>query len=140
MTPTIPERIRARADLNQMRIDRDITGLAAALNVDSPSVLQLRYVTARTVMSSCADGVDILSALQAAAENAAVRWALQFLGQNSGLDIGDPFTQGMVDQLVAGSVLSADQGAQLKAMAIAPLLVTQEQVAEEMYHPDGTEK
>jgi hypothetical protein len=140
MAQTIPERIRARAELAVMFAARDITGLAAALNEAPPLVAQSRFVTARTVMSECADGIAILTALKEASANAAVGWALQFLGQNSGLDIGDPFTQGTVDQLVAVGVLSADQGGQLKAMALRPLLVTQEQVADAMYNPDGTEK
>ena len=123
-----------------MRLARDITGLAAALNETPPLGAQSRFITARTVMSECSDGVTILRALTAASADPAVGWALQFLGQDSGLDIGDPFTQGMVDQLVAAEVLNTAQGEQIKALAHRLQFVTQEEVAAEMYNPDGTEK
>jgi hypothetical protein len=137
---TIRERILARRDLDDMRAARDITALAAALNAEGATEIGQRFVTARAVMAGCVDGIAILSALKAAESNPAVGWALQFLGQEAGLDIGDPYAQGMVDQLVAAGVLTSAQGAQLKALALRPLIVTQEQVAEAMYHPDGTEK
>jgi hypothetical protein len=84
--------------------------------------------------------VAILSALKAAVALPAVEWALNFLGKDSGIDIGNQVTQGMVDQLAAGGVLTADQAEQLKALALQADVVTQEQVATEMYNPDGTEK
>jgi hypothetical protein len=65
---------------------------------------------------------------------------MRFLGQEAGLDIGDPYTQRMVDQLVAGEVLTEAQGQTLKALALQPVIVTQEQVATAVYNPDGTEK
>lgn len=136
----IRERILARRDLDTLRAARDITGLAAALNAEGALAVGQRFVTARAVMAGCADGVAILSALKAADSNPAVGWALQFLGQEAGLDIGDPFAQGMVDQLVTAGVLTGGQGASLKALSLRPLLVTQEQVAEAMYNRNGTEK
>lgn len=136
----IRERILARADLNALRAARDITALAAALNAEGLTAPQQRFITARGVMSGCADGVAILTALEAATANNAVAWALKFLGQESGLDVGDPYTQGMIDQLVTGGVLTAAHGDQLKALALAPVVVTQGQVAQAMYNPDGTEK
>lgn len=137
---SIRDRILARQELDEMRLARDITGLAAALNVDPPLVPQQRFVTARAIMAGCVGGVAILTALKSAAADPAVAWALQFLGQDAGLDIGDPFTQSMVDQLVLAQVLTTTQGDELKALALKPILVTQEQVATEMYNPDGTEK
>lgn len=137
---SIRERILARADLAALHEARDITRLAAALNAEGVTAPRQRFVTARGVMSGCADGVAILTALETAAANKAVKWALTFLGQESGLDIGDPFTQGMILQLVEAGVLSTSQGEQLRALAFAPVVVTQEQVADAMYNPDGTEK
>lgn len=136
----IRERILARPDLDAMRAARQITGLAEALNAEGLIAPQQRFISARGVMSGCADGVAILAALEAAEANKAVKWALAFIGQDSGLDIGDPFTQGMITQLVAAGVLTADQGDQLKALALAPVVVTQSEVAAAMYKLDGSDK
>lgn len=135
----IRDRILARPDLDEMRAKRDITGLAAALNAEGLQARQQRFVTARAVMANCADGVAILQALEGATSNPAVAWAVRFLGQEAGLDIGDPYTQAMIDKLV-NTVLTPAQADALKALALQPVVVTQEQVARDMYNPDGTEK
>lgn len=137
---SIRERIIVRPDLAVLRSQRDCARLALALNAEGLSAPQQRFVTARGIMSGCADGVAILTALEAAQANKAVKWALTFLGQESGLDVGDPFTQGMIGQLVTAGVLTAAQGDQLKALALAPVVVTAQQVSDAMYNPDGTEK
>lgn len=138
----IRDRILARQDLAGMRAARDITGLAAALNSEVPPamVVQQHFVTARGILTTCADGEGILAALEAAKASTSVRWALEFLGQEAGLDIGDPTIYPLLDKLVAGAVLTQVQIDALKAMALAPLLVTQEQVALEFFNPDGSEK
>lgn len=135
----IRSRILARRDLDAMRTARDITGLAAALNADAPLVAAERFVTGRTIMAECDDGAGILAALAGAAAIPAVEWALKFLALDSGLDVGNARTQGMVDQLAGGGVLTEAQAGQLKALAMRRETVTQEQVAAEMYAPDGTE-
>lgn len=136
----VRERILARRDLDGSRAARDITTLASALNAEGVKSVQSRFVTARTILAECLDGVGILDALDAAKDNRAVGWALQFLGQDSGLDVGEPVTQAMIEQLASVGVLTPDQGAQLKSLALQPLTVTQEQVALDMYNPDGSEK
>jgi hypothetical protein len=90
-------------------------------------------------MAACPGGIGILDALENASSNRAVAWALKFLGQEAGLDIGDSFTQGMVGQLVSNSVLTAEQGMALKAMALQPVVVSREQVKAAMFNDDGTE-
>lgn len=138
---TIRDRILARPDLDALRAARDLGALAAALNAEALTAPQERYVTARTVLAECQDGPAILDALEAAQTTvSAVKWAVTFLSQNSGLDIGNPVTLGMVDQLVTNSLLSAAQGQQLHALAMQPVLVTAAQVADAMYNLDGTEK
>ena len=132
---SLHDRILARRDLDAMRIARNITGLADALNAAAPIVASERFVTGRTIMAECADGGGILAALASAAAIPAVDWALKFLALDSGLDVGNARTQAMIDQLAAGSVLTAAQAEQLKALALRPDLVTQDQVATEMYHP-----
>lgn len=137
---SIRARILARTDLDAARAARNLDVLAAALNAENVKSVQQRFVTARAIMAECAGGVAILSALKANSADPAISWALQFLGQEAGLDVGDPFTQGMVDQLVTGAVLTAAQGSALKAMAMQPLIVTREQVNAAMYNDNGTEK
>jgi hypothetical protein len=137
---SIRDRILARADLDGLRAAKDITGLAVALNADAPMEVGERFITGRTVLSECKDGADILNALAAAASIPAVEWALKFLSQNSGLDVGNQRTHDMIDQLQAGSALTPAQAKALKALSLRPQIVTQEQVADELYNPDGTEK
>lgn len=135
----IRERILARGDLDQLRADRDITALAAALNAEGTMEPGERFVTGRTILAECDDGAGILAALEAGAALPAVAWALKFLVMNSGLDVGNPRTQSMIDQLAAGGILTEAQAEQLKTLAMRQVTVTQEQVAGEMYHPDGSE-
>lgn len=49
-----------------------------------------------------------------------VRRALKFLGQPEGLDIGSAATQGLLDQLALGGVMTSEERAGLKTMATAP--------------------
>ena len=139
---SIYDRVHARADLDALRAARDITNLAAALNAETPPplVLKQRFITARAILTGCVGGVDILTALQRAESNTAVGWALKFLGQDAGLDIGDPGIYPLLESLVNAQVLTAPQVAALKSMAMSPVVVTSEQLATELYNPDGTEK
>jgi hypothetical protein len=137
---SIRDRILARTDLADLRAARDLDKLAAALNAEGLLAPQQRFITARAVMAACPGGVEILDALENASSNRAVAWALKFLGQEAGLDIGDPFTQGMVGELVRLTVLTATQGNALKAMAMQPVVVTRDQVKNAMFNDDGTEK
>lgn len=139
-TPTIYERVHARSDLDALRAARDITALSEALNAEGATEYAQKFVSARIILTSCPDGVAILAALSAAVSNVAVSWALKFLGQDSGLDIGDPGIDPLLDGLVAGGVLTAPWRTQLKALALRPLTVTQEQVGIALYNDDGTEK
>lgn len=141
MAASIRDRILARADLAQLRTDRDITGLAAALNAEGLTASSSRYITGRTILAECDDGENIIAALEgASAGSVAVRWMLGFLEKDSGMDIGHAKTLEKVDALIAAQVWTDVQGTQIKALPLIPLVVTQEQVASEMYNPDGTEK
>lgn len=46
-----------------------------------------------------------------------VKRAMKFLGQPEGLDLGSPATQGLLDQLALGGVMTAEERAGLRAMA-----------------------
>jgi hypothetical protein len=137
---SIRDRILARGDLEELRAARDLTGLAAALNAEGIKAPQQRFVTARAIMAECPGGVAILAALKSAAADPAVSWALQFLGQEAGLDVGDPYTQSMIGQLVTAGVLSAPQGEALKALALGPVIVDRLEVEAALYNRDTTEK
>ena len=136
----IRTRILARRDLDELRASRNLDALASALNAEELMAPQQRFITARAVMATCADGLNILDALEAASGNRAVAWALKFLSQEARLDIGDPYTQGMIDQLVVDSVLTQAQGDALKAMALQAVIVTRDQVNGAMFNDDGTDK
>lgn len=137
---SIRDRILARADLAGAHATRDLDALAAGLNAQPVKVLQPRYITARTILAECPEGGLILAALDsAAAANAAVKYAVRFLGQDSGLNVGDAVTQGMLDSMV-GTVLTQAQADQVKALAMLPELVTRMDVEAAMFNPDGTEK
>lgn len=137
---SIRERILARADLAPLRAARDLDGLAAALNAEGLTALAPRYITARTILAECGTaGPAILAALDAAVANPAVKYAVKFLGQDSGLNIGDPMTQEMIDAL-SPTVLTEQQAETLKALALQPILVDRAQVFEAMFNDDGSEK
>lgn len=140
MTP-IRDRILARTDLNDLRAARDLDGLSAALNAQPELAPKSRFITERGIMAECKDGNAILDALEdAAPSNSAIRRAVGFLKQDAGLDIGAPYTLGMIQQLVAESVIPQDWADQLKALAMAPVLVSRLDVEAAMYNPDGSEK
>jgi hypothetical protein len=138
---TIRERILARGDLAAARKARDLDALAAGLNAQPELTPQPRYITARTILAECGThGPGILATLDAAVPmNSAVKYAVRFLGQDSGLNVGDPVTQAMIDSL-APDVLTMDQAAALKALALQPQLVDRMQVEVAMFNPDGSEK
>lgn len=146
---TIRERILARPDLDAMRASRDITGLAAALNAQPPQVVRSRMLTERGIVASYGLGADAGAAFldkldtiaaSGAAGTAALKRMMKYLYGDEGIDIGDSATRDKLDAMVGSFGITQQEVDAIKAMAMAPLLVTQEQVAEELYNPDGSEK
>lgn len=88
---------------------------ADALNANDPTLLVERLVSYRSILNECTEGGVILDALDALTIPD-VKWAMVGI-KADGIDISSPKTQGMIDQLVAGTVLTAAQGDELKAMA-----------------------
>ena len=99
--------------------------------IGAAKCLQSRFVTARTVLNECAGGGAILDTLEKASLvvvaapmtvelQASIKWALKFLAQDSGIDVGNTATQGLIDACVTVGVLSATQGTSLKAMGMLP--------------------
>ena len=94
---------------------------AALLNDPRFTKIKTRFVTARTVLAEVAGGAALLDKLQSiGATQSAVKYAMTFLNQEGGIDIGNAATQGMVDQLVAGAALTAAEGTALKNLALQP--------------------
>lgn len=93
------------------------------LNERTLSASRPRFITARTILAECgAAGPGILDALEAAAAgNSAVKWAVKFLSQDSGIDVGHPNTQAMIDSLATGGALTTDQATALKNLAHQPV-------------------
>lgn len=88
------------------------------LNEQTEMLVKPRMVTARAILAECASGATILDKLEAAsAASSPVKWAVRFLGQEAGIDVGNAATQSMIGQLVAGDVLTAAEGDQLKTLA-----------------------
>lgn len=139
MTP-IRDRVYARPDLDEMRAQRDLDGLVAALNASPEVTFQSRFITARVILT-LPNGEDILDALELAqATDTSARYALKFLQQEAGVDCGDPAFRMLVDREVQRGVLQAAWATQIKNLALKPVYVDRTQVEQALYNPDGTEK
>lgn len=137
---SIRDRILARPDLADAHAARDLDAMAAGLNAQPETALQTRYITARTILSECGAGESILAALDVAASaSTAVKYAVRFLGQESGLNVGDPVTLAMLEGMVP-QVLTQEQADQVRALAMLPVYVTRLDVEAALYNPDGTVK
>lgn len=91
------------------------------LNAVTTAMVKSRLVCARTVLAECGSGASaILDKLDAAAATVStVKWAMKFLTQEGGLDVGNPVTQAQIQALVPSVLAQADADA-LKNMAILP--------------------
>lgn len=90
------------------------------LNAKIFKAVKPRIVTARAIIVECPSGASILDKFeQAASTNSTIKWAVTFLGQEAGIDVGNVATQEMIDALT-GPLLTAEEGAQLKNMALQP--------------------
>jgi hypothetical protein len=92
------------------------------LNAYTEITVKSRMITARAVLTDCGPlAGSILDKLESAASaNSAVKWAVKFIAQDAGIDIGSTAAQGMVDQLAAGGVFTSAEAMALKGMAIQP--------------------
>ena len=137
---TLHDEIIARADCAAAIAARDLDAIVRIINPGRVAV-QSRFVTARTVLAEVSGGAALLDKMQSiGTTQSAVKYAMTFLNQEGGIDIGNPATQGMVDQLVAGAALTAAEGAALKGMANLPAPVTRSQVEAALFNPNGTAK
>lgn len=95
------------------------------LNSQTETMPKSRMITARGVMASYGIGpvagamfLDKLEVLSASVP--ALKWAMKFLQQESGIDIGEPATQQMLDSLVGVGGITANEVNGVKAMANMP--------------------
>lgn len=127
------------------------SAIADALNAKRGStMLRSRLMSARGVLGDYPDGpaagAAVLDKLEAASASIpAVKWVMSFL-KAEGIDIGSPATQGMLDQLAAGGVLTTDEATKLKALGLMPAsraeilgaTITITDVARALRNDDGT--
>ena len=138
---TLREEILSRPDCADALARRDCGELAALLSVGRTKVIDysIGYGTVLEVLGAEA-GSALLDGLTAlAATSSPVKWALKLLDRGE-LNIGSPATQAQLDALAAGGVMPQVVADALKALALAPDVVTMQQVAEEMFNPDGSQK
>lgn len=93
---------------------------AASLNAPNRAAIRETFVSHRTLLARLDPAVaaGILDALEAAAASIpTVKWVMFSIKGETGIDLGHDNTRAQVDALVAGSVLSTEEGAALKALA-----------------------
>lgn len=95
--------------------------LADMMNARVYTMVKERFVTARAVLAAHGTaGAAILDKLEAAsAGNSAVKWAMKFVSQDSGIDVGHSNTRTLLDAMVP-AVLTQAEADMLKDMAIQP--------------------
>ena len=83
-------------------------------------ILIATFVNARTLMSKVGaeKGATILEKLTALVpSNPVIKWTMSFITSEGGINLGDPQTQGMIDQLAAAGALDqTTEAAPLKAL------------------------
>lgn len=122
---TLLEEIQAACTPEQIAA-KNYHVIAAAVNAVRTPITTSRMISERGILEKYPDGPvaadAVLIKLEAFAASAhplasIVKRALKFLAQPDGFDIGSAATQGMLTQLGAGGVLTADETNKLKALA-----------------------
>lgn len=104
----------------------DSTGwVANMLNERKFQAVKTRMVTARGIMASYGigptQGALFLDKLESLSANIpALKWAMKFLQQETGLDVGEPATQTMLTSLIGVGGITQAEVDGVKAMAIQP--------------------
>lgn len=142
MTPQeIRDAIAASAELQALAAEGNVQAIAVALSVGRTKVVSHfaseRGILERFPLGPIA-GDELLAALETFAGTAhpmarIVGRALKFLSQPEGLDIGSSATQGLLDQLMSGGVITQVQRDGLRQMATVPDPIVREQVTEAIY-------
>jgi hypothetical protein len=95
--------------------------LVDMLNAPTFTAVKPKFITARGVLAAHGvTGAAILDKLEAAASsNAAIKWAMKFVSQDSGIDVGHQNTRALLDAIVP-AVLTQTEANLIKDMAIQP--------------------
>ena len=139
----IRDRILARCAAGDLaminaRVAKHLDDMTMLLNEEGVTAVLPRWVNGRTVLAECANGDDIIRKIHAAmAADPVIELAWAYLLNAQGLDLGEQSTRDRVDTTVVAGVWTADEGAQLKALAMQPVLVDRLQVELAMYGSDG---
>lgn len=107
------------------------SSIAAVFNVASGTRLVERYENAIGIMSAlgAVTGAGILEKLdQAKAGIPALKWAMLAMDDPQGINLGDPETQTMLDDLATASVITQAEADAVKALAIQPSSLAYETV------------
>lgn len=138
---SLRDEILSRPDCADALAARDCGALAEILSAGRTKVIDysIGYGTVLEVLGAEAGSafLDGLTAL--AATSSPVKWALKLLDRGE-LNIGAAATRGQLDALAAGGVFPQVVADALKALALAPDVVTMQQVADAMFNPDGSQK
>lgn len=124
----------------------DTVAIAAALSVGRTKVAS-RFASERGILERFPGGPMAADALLAKLEAFAVSGhpmarivgrAIKFLEQPEGLDIGASTTQGLLDQLAAGGVITQTERDGLRAMATVDDPVSEMSVRSALFADDGS--
>jgi len=109
------------------------SAIADIFNASSGTRLVERYENAIGIMSAlgAVTGAAILEKLdQAKAGIPALKWAMLAMDDPQGINLGDPETQAMLDDLATGGVITQAEADAVKALAIQPSSLAYETVGQ----------
>ena len=86
------------------------------------------YISARTLLGLGTTGVSILEKFKVLADggNAQARWTIQFLNQESGINIGNAAAQATINALEQATVFTSDEANLLRSLAQVPISRSQQ--------------
>jgi hypothetical protein len=124
------------------RSARHLDDMAALLNAEGVTAVQTRWINGRTVLAECASGDSLIRKVHAAMGDPIIELTWAYLINGQGLDMGDASTRAHVATTVNAGVWTADEGDQLLALAVQPVIVTRLDVEADLYTEalDGTER
>lgn len=112
----------------EVRSGRNAQAIADVLNTGRTRIVS-RTITERDILAEYPDGPvagdAVLRQLESFGASAhplasVVRRAVGWLSPDKGIDIGHASTRALLEQLVAGGVLTAEAAAKLKSLAVVP--------------------
>ena len=100
--------------------------IAVLFNEKTLTMVQSRFVQARTIVAEIDDGGEILDAIESVSVAVpAVKWMMIYLKGEVGVDVGYPKTRKRIDDLAAGGILTVEQAETVKAMAVVPASIAE---------------